>query len=195
MLSWNWGIWTSNFYYLLSNFYYLKAWSSASWAQRPLTTGIGRRQFPSLSASCDVTMGVAREWLSLRARYSYFKWRILTFTGWNPKCHLISVIKTDLSGFVVTMHSGLCEQNVKSLRLTPSGFDFLFRTCPLAWWQQTPPGGEPTKIVANVITFGQYNGSNVITIECNYICPFGLSGSQFCKCNYIRVNVITFPRM
>ena len=27
------------------------------------------------------------------------------------------MIKTDLSGFVVTMHSGLCEQYVKSLRL------------------------------------------------------------------------------
>ena len=27
------------------------------------------------------------------------------------------MIKTDLSGFAVTMHSGLCEQYVKSLRL------------------------------------------------------------------------------
>ena len=40
------------------------------------------------------------------------------------------MIKTDLSGFVVTMHSGLCEQYVKSLGLTPSGFDFLFHTRP-----------------------------------------------------------------
>ena len=38
----------------------------------------------------------------LRARYSYFQ-RILTFTRWNWKCHVIIVIKTDLSGFVVTM--------------------------------------------------------------------------------------------
>ena len=49
--------------------------------------------------------------------------------------------------------------------------------------------------LANVITFGQCNGSNVITFECNYICPFGLSGSQFCKCNYICPNVITFAQM
>ena len=54
------------------------------------------------------------------------------------------MIKTDLSGFVVTVHSGLCEQYVKSLRLTPSGFDFLFRTRPRALWQQTPP--EPVLI-------------------------------------------------
>ena len=36
---------------------------------------------------------------------------------WNWKCHVIIVIKTDPSGFVVTMHSGLCEQYVKSLGL------------------------------------------------------------------------------
>ena len=30
---------------------------------------------------------------------------------------------TDLLGFVVQMHSGLCEQYVKSLGLTPSGVD------------------------------------------------------------------------
>ena len=51
------------------------------------------------------------------------------------------MIKTDLSGFVVTMHLGLCEQYVKS----PSGFDFLFRTRPRALWQQTPP--EPVLIL------------------------------------------------
>ena len=66
---------------------------------------------------------------------------MLTFTGLNWKCHVIIVIKTDLSGFVVTMHSGLCEQYVKSLGLTPSGFDFLFRTRPRALWQQTPRTG------------------------------------------------------
>ena len=31
-----------------------------------------------------------------------------------------------LEGFVVTMHSGLCEQYVQSLSLTASGFDLLF---------------------------------------------------------------------
>ena len=43
------------------------------------------------------------------------------------------MIKTDLSGFVVTMHSGLCEQ-----------YDFLFRMRPHALCQQTPP--EPVLI-------------------------------------------------
>ena len=43
------------------------------------------------------------------------------------------MIKTDLSGFVVTMHSGLCEQYVKSRRR------------PRALWQQTPP--EPVLIL------------------------------------------------
>ena len=32
--------------------------------------------------------------------------------GWNWKFHVIIVIKTDLSGFAVTMHSGLCQQHV-----------------------------------------------------------------------------------
>ena len=40
------------------------------------------------------------------------------------KCHVIIVIKTDLSGFVVTMHSGFCEHYVKPLGLSASGFDF-----------------------------------------------------------------------
>ena len=42
------------------------------------------------------------------------------------------MIKTDLSGFFVPMHSGLCEQYVK------------FRTRPRALGQQTPP--EPVLI-------------------------------------------------
>ena len=54
------------------------------------------------------------------------------------------MIKTDLSGFVVTMHSGLCEQNVQSLGLTASGLDFLLRSRPRALWQQIPP--EPVLI-------------------------------------------------
>ena len=36
------------------------------------------------------------------------------------------MIKTDLSGFVVAMHSGLCEQYVEPLSLMASGLDFLF---------------------------------------------------------------------
>ena len=42
------------------------------------------------------------------------------------------------------MHTGLCEQYVKSLGLTPTGFHLLFRTRPRALWQQTPP--EPVLI-------------------------------------------------
>ena len=49
------------------------------------------------------------------------------------------VIKTDLSGLVVTMHSGLCDQYVKSLELPPSGFDFLFRTRLRALWHPPKP--------------------------------------------------------
>ena len=60
-------------------------------------------------------MGGARETALASSTYAPFTWRLLTFTGWNWKCHVIIVIKTDLSGFVVPMHSGLCEQYVKSL--------------------------------------------------------------------------------
>ena len=41
--------------------------------------------------------------------------------------------------------AGLCEQDVKYLGLTPSGFDFLFRTRPRALGQQTPQ--EPVLIL------------------------------------------------
>ena len=44
----------------------------------------------------------------------------------------------------------LCEQYVKSLGLTPSGFDFLFRTRPRALRQQTPP--EPVLISCLVLS-------------------------------------------
>ena len=53
------------------------------------------------------------------------------------------VIKTDLSGFVVTMHLGLCEQYIKSLGLTASGFGLL-HTHSRIFLQQTPP--EPVLI-------------------------------------------------
>ena len=49
------------------------------------------------------------------------------------------MIKTDLSGSVVTKHSGLCEQYLKSLGLSALGFNFMFRMLPCALWQQTPP--------------------------------------------------------
>ena len=93
----------------------LKAWRSASWTQCPLATGIVRRQFPSLGALRDVTIGRARETALASSTYAPFTWRLLTFTGKNWKCHVIIVIKTNLLGFVVTMHPGLC---VKSVKLT-----------------------------------------------------------------------------
>ena len=45
------------------------------------------------------------------------------------------MIQTDLSGFGVTMHLGLCEQYLKSLGLMA----FLFHMHPHELWQQTPP--------------------------------------------------------
>ena len=48
-------------------------------------------------------------------------------------------IKTDLLGFVVTMHLGFCKQYVKSHGLMSLGFHFLFRKRPRALWQQTLP--------------------------------------------------------
>ena len=62
----------------------------------------------------QLTMAGARETALASSTYAPFTWRLLTFTGWNWKCHVIIVIKTDLLGFVVPMHSGLCEQYVKS---------------------------------------------------------------------------------
>ena len=70
-------------------------------AQRPLTTGIVRRQFSSLRGTTwrsNVSSPLAKR-LSLRAWYSCFRWRISTFTGWNWKCSVIIVMQTDLSGF------------------------------------------------------------------------------------------------
>ena len=96
-------------------------WGGALRAQRPLPTGIVRRQFPSLRGTTWRNNGrrtrkVSRfKW----SPYSYLKWRILIFTRRNWKCHVIIVIKTDLSGSVVTMHSGLCEQYAKSLGQRP----------------------------------------------------------------------------
>ena len=122
----------------------LKAWANASRAQRHLTTGKVRRHFPSLRAPRDVTMVGAIETALASSTYVPFTWRLLTYTAWNWKCHVIIGIKTDLTEFVVPVHPGLCEQNVESPGLTPSGFDFLFRTRPRALGQQTPP--EPVLI-------------------------------------------------
>ena len=105
----------------------LKAWGSTSRAQRPLTTGIVRRQFPSLRGTTWRNNGRSAALAS--STYAPFTRRLLTFTGCNWKCHvIIGLVRT-----VRQIH-----------RATPSGFDFLFRTRPRALGQQTPP--EPVLI-------------------------------------------------
>ena len=56
--------------------------------------------------------------------------------------------------------------------------------------------GHVIRNPANVITFGQCNGSNVITFECYYICPsLGFVGRNFANVitfSQIWTNVITF---
>ena len=83
-------------------------------------------------------MGGARETALASSTVSAFTWKILTILGGNEKCHIMIMIETDLSDFVITMHSGLCEQYVQYLGLTLSGLDFLFRMNPRALWQQAP---------------------------------------------------------
>ena len=93
----------------------LKAWGSASRAQRPLTTGMVRRQFPSLRGTTWRNNGRSA-WKGSRFEHIYaFYAKITNIHGVKLKMSFIIVIKTDLSGFVVPMHSGLCEQYVKSL--------------------------------------------------------------------------------
>ena len=68
----------------------LKAWGSDSRAQRPLTTGIVRRQFPSLRGTTWRNSGRST-WNGLIALSTYapFTWRLLTFMGCNLFCHVI----------------------------------------------------------------------------------------------------------
>ena len=110
-----------------------KAWGSASRAQRPLPTGIVRQIPVVKGAPRDVTKGGARETALASSTYAPFTWRLLTFKGWNWKCHVIIVIKTDLSGFVVPVHSGLCEQYVKSLGLRPRDLTSCFARALVHW--------------------------------------------------------------
>ena len=100
----------------------LKAWDRASRAQRSLKAGIVRRQFPWLRGT-TWRNNWRSAWNGFRFEHIY---AFLTLTGWNWKRHVIIMTKTDLSGFVVTMHSGFCEQHDIPLGLKPSGFDFLF---------------------------------------------------------------------
>ena len=63
------------------------------------------------------------------------------------------MIKTDLSGFVVTMHSGLCEQYVKSLRLRRRDLTSCFARALVHCDNKPLQAVNPLKL--NVITFGQ----------------------------------------
>ena len=70
--------------------------------------------------------------------YAPLTWRLETFTGWNWKCHVIIVIKTDLSGFVVPMYSGLCYAlgtNPSRTGLNPLNIHF-FKTNNY-WWERS----------------------------------------------------------
>ena len=102
----------------------VRVWGSASRTQHPLLRG---------ATWCN---NGSSTWNGshFEHHFSYVEWRKLTLMKWYWKCHVIIVImiKTNLSGFVVTMHSGLCGQYIKSLSLMASGFNFLFHTYPCA---------------------------------------------------------------
>ena len=89
---------------------------SVPW-RRTLSSDNSRRY----GAPSNVPTGVVRRAALTSSTILVFKWRILTCPGWNWWCHVIIVIKTDMSIFVA-MHSGLCEQSVQSLDLTASGW-------------------------------------------------------------------------
>ena len=110
----------------------LKTWGSASHAQRPLMTGIVRRQFLSLRGTTWHNNGRGM-WNGCLFEHICAFYMEITFTGWNWKCHVIIMIKTNQSGFVVPMHLDLCEQYVKFLWLTPSGLTSCF-SCTLMHW-------------------------------------------------------------
>ena len=59
-----------------------KAWGSASWAQRPLTTGIVRRKFPSLRGTMWHNNG-SSTWNGCR-----FEHDILILTHWGRGTHI-----------------------------------------------------------------------------------------------------------
>ena len=73
------------------------------------------------------------------------------------------------------MHSGLYEQYIKSLRLTPSGFDFLFCRQPCACWQQTPPEPVLIRWIIDVVSIIWYLYPRPTKLEGDYIldspCP------------------------
>ena len=76
-------------------------------AQRSLATGTVRRQFPSSRSTTWRNNGSSTQETALASSTICGFLVILTFTDWNDKCHVIIGIETDLSGFVVTIHSSL----------------------------------------------------------------------------------------
>ena len=88
--------------------------------QRPLTTGIVRRQFPSLRGTTWRNNAMSA-WNGSRFEHiRAFYVEITNIHGWNWKCDVIIVIKTDMSGLVVPMHSGLCERPRDLISHAPS---------------------------------------------------------------------------
>ena len=69
---------------------------------------------------------------SLFIRFKHFEWGILRFTGWHSKCHVIILIKTNLSSFVVTTYLDVCEQHFQSL----SVINFLFDCSPMHYYNK-----------------------------------------------------------
>ena len=114
----------------------LKVWCIAS--QRSVSSdGHWEATIPVVEAR-DVTIGVAYETDLVLSIIFVFYTENTNIHEMKLKSHVITVTRTDLSRFVVIMHSGVCEQYVKFLGLSASGFYFLFRTHPRALWQKKP---------------------------------------------------------
>ena len=109
-------------------------WGSASRAQRPFTTEIVRRQFPSLRGTTWRSNGRSSWNGSHFEHIRAFYVEITNIHGVKLKMSSYKiVIKTDLSGFVPPINSGSDEQYVKCFGLTPSGFDFCFVRALVYW--------------------------------------------------------------
>ena len=67
-----------------------------------------------------LTMGVACDLALDLSKIFDFDSIKLTSVGWNQQFHYIIMIQTSLSGFLVTMHLGMCELYMWSLSLWAS---------------------------------------------------------------------------
>ena len=57
--------------------------------------------------------------------------------GWNKHIYVLTLIKFDLSGFVVITHSGLCKQAISPIpRPDGLGIQFSVDMRPGAMWRQ-----------------------------------------------------------